>query len=176
MKPYTDPPRTPARPAGFTLIELMIVVLVLAIAAALAVPMMGNTASNKLRGAASMLVADLAFAQVECVAHGDDPRLLVFDNPNDTYHIAAASDPATPITHPIAGRPYLIDYGQGAAASLTNVTLDSYDLNGDDQLGFGIYGGLDQPTAATITLECDGLTVTVTADPNTGEATIGAIN
>ena len=37
------------------------------------------------------------------VAHGDDPRLVVFDNPNDTYHIAAASDPATPITNPIAG-------------------------------------------------------------------------
>ena len=176
MKPDTDQSRTPAGPAGFTLIEMLTVVLVLAIVAALAVPMMGNTAVNKLQGAASMLVADLAFAQVESVTHGDDPRLVVFDNPNDAYHIAATSDPATPITNPIAGGPYRVTCGQGTASSLTNVTIDSYSLNGDNQLGFGIYGGLDQPTAATITLGCEGLTVTITADPNTGEASIGAIN
>ncbi len=153
----------------------MTVVIVLAIVAALAVPMMGNTAVNKLQGASSMLVADLAYAQVESVSHGDDPRLLVFDNPSDTYHIAATSDPATPITNPITHQPYLIDYAK-SAANLTGVTIDSYDLNGDDQLAFGIYGGLDQPTAATITLACDGLTVTLTTDPNTGECMIGAIN
>jgi len=155
---------------------MMTVVIILAIAAALAVPMMSDTADTRLRGAASMLVADLAFAQVESVAHGDDPRLVVFDNPNDAYHIAATSDPATPITNPIANRPYLVTYGQGPAESLTNVTLESYTLNGDNQLGFGIYGGLDQPIDATITLGCEGLTVTLTADDNTGETTIGAIN
>lgn len=176
MTAHTNTSRTGARPAGFTLIELMIVMLVLAIAAALAVPMLGSTAVNKLKGAASMLVADLAYAQIESVAHGDDRRLLVFDNPNDTYHIAAASDPATPITHPITQQPYLIDFGSGQAESLVGVTLDSYNLNGDDRLGFDIYGSLDQPTDATITLGCEGLTVTITAGANTGETVIGAIN
>jgi len=155
---------------------MITVVIVLAIAAALAVPMMSNTADTRLRGAASVLAADLAFAQVESVAHSDDPRLVVLDNPSDAYHIAVTSDPATPITNPIAKKPYLVTFGQGNAASLTNVTLDSYTLNGDDQLGFDIYGGLDQPTAATITLGCEGLTVTLTADANTGETIIGAIN
>lgn len=176
MAPRTNTSRVLPRPAGFSLIELMIVVLVLAIAAALAVPMLGNTAPNKLKGAASMLAADLAYAQVESIAHGDDRRLLVFDNPSDTYHIAAASDPATPITHPITKLPYLIDYGSGTAESLVGVTINSYSLNGDDRLGFDIYGALDQPTDATITLGCDGLTVTVTADANTGETVIGGIN
>ena len=173
MKAYTHHTRGPQ---GFTLIELMIVVAVLAIVGALVVPMIGNNAPDKLRGAANRLVADLAFTKVESIAHGDDLRLVVFDNSNDRYHIAAASDPATPLTNPIAGQPYRVTYGQGNAATLINVTLDSYSLNGDDQLGFNLYGGLDQPTAATITLECDGLTVTVSVDPNTGEASIGAIN
>ncbi len=163
-------------PRGFTLIELLIVATIVAIAAALAVPMLKNTAASKLQGAASSLVADLAFAKVESIAHGDDPRLVVFDPPADTYHIAAASDPATPITNPIAARPYSITYGQGTAVSLIGVGIDSVSVGGDDQLGFGIYGGLDQPTAATITLGCDGQTVTVSVDPNTGESTIGAIN
>jgi len=177
MKAYTQNPRRPRPwPCGFTLIELMIVVAVLAIAGALAVPMLGNTAPDKLRAAAGTLAADLAFAKVESIAHGDDLRLAVFDNPNDRYHIATTSDPATPITNPINRQPYLVTYGQGTAASLINVTIDSYSLNGDDQLGFNLYGGLDQAVAATITLGCDGLTVTVTVDPNTGESSIGAIN
>jgi prepilin-type N-terminal cleavage/methylation domain-containing protein len=173
---HTHPYRVRSRPAGFTLVEVIIVVLVLAIAAALAVPMMGNTAPNKLKAAASMLAADLAYAQVESIAHGDDTRLLVFDNPSDSYHIAATSDPATPITNPITKRPYLVDYGSGTAESLVGVTINSYSLNGDDRLGFDIYGALDQPTDATITLGCDGLTVTITADANTGETVIGGIN
>ena len=162
--------------AGFTLVEIIIVIMVLAIAAALAVPMIGDTSSDKLRGAASMLVADIGFAQVESIAHGDDLRLLVFDNPNDTYHIAAAGDTATPITNPINKLPYLRDYGSGTADSLTGVTIDSYSLGGDDELGFNVYGALDQATDATITLGCKGFSVTVTVDAETGEGVIGAIN
>ncbi len=154
----------------------MIVVLILAIVAALAVPMLGNTAGTKLKGAASMLVADVSFAQIESISHGDDLRLIVFDNPNDTYHIAAASDTATPITNPINGKPYLIGYGTGSIESLNGVTIDSYTLDGDDELGFGVYGSLDQATDATITLGCNGLTITVTVDVQTGECVIGAIN
>jgi prepilin-type N-terminal cleavage/methylation domain-containing protein len=170
------PTRTHGQPGGFTLVEIMIVVTILAIAAALAVPMIGDTSSTKLRGAASMLVADLSFAQVESIAHGDDTRLIVFDNPNDTYHIAAASDNTTPITNPINGQPYLISYGSGSTNSLVGVTIDSYTLDGDDELGYGVYGSLDQTTDATITLGCDGRSVTLTVDAETGESVIGAIN
>ncbi len=161
---------------GFTLVEVLTVVIILGIAAALAVPMMGNTALTKLQGASSALVADLAYAQIESLAHSEDKRVVVFDNPNDTYHIALTSDTATPITNPINKEPYLVDYGTGPAESLSGVTITGYDLDGDDMLGFGIYGGLDQATDATITLACEGFSVTITVDPNTGESTIGSIN
>ena len=161
---------------GFTLVEVLTVVIILGIAAALAVPMMSNTAVTKLQGASSALVADLSYAQIESLAHSEDKRVVVFDNPNDTYHIALTSDTATPIYNPTTKEPYLVDYGEEAAKSLDGVTITSYDLDGDDILGFGIYGGLDQATDATITLACDGFSVTITVDPNTGEATIGSIN
>ncbi len=176
MNPRPNNPKINHRPDGFTLVEMLTVVIVMAIAAALAIPMFSSTAITKLQGAASMLAADLSFAQVESLAHSEDPRVVVFDNPNDTYHLAAASDTTTPITHPLTKQPYLIDYDPAAAGSLTGVTISAYDLNGDDQLAFGTYGQLDQPTPATITLQCDTLTVTITTDPNTGESTIGAIN
>ena len=53
---------------GFTLIELMVVIAVLAIVVTLAVPGMGNFLdSNKLRGAASQLYADMQYARSESI-------------------------------------------------------------------------------------------------------------
>ena len=168
--------RAKNRARAFTLVELIIVVAVLAIAAGLAVPMFSQTSAEKLRAAANVLAADLAFTKVESIAHGDDLRVIVFNSTDDQYHIAAASDDATPITNPITRQPYLVSYGSGSVSSLTDVTIDSYSLDGDDRLGFNIYGGTDQATDATITLECDGKTITVTVNPGTGETTISPIS
>ena len=44
---------------GFTMIELLIVVAILAIAAAIAVPMASSTGSMQLRAAVTMVAADL---------------------------------------------------------------------------------------------------------------------
>lgn len=174
--PCHAPKLAPPRHVGLTLVEMIIVVMIIAIAAALAVPQLGNTASSKLSAAASMFVADVGFAQVECMSHSEDLRVLVFDNASDTYHIAAASDTATPITNPITHQAYLIDYDTVASKSLQGVTIDSYSLGGDDELSFNVYGALDQATDATITLGCDGMSVTVTVDADTGECIIGAMN
>ena len=66
-------------------------------------------------------------------------------------------------------------FGLGRAAALGMVESQSVDLDGDDELGFGLYGQLDQTTAATITLAAGDATVTLTLDPATGEVTIGPI-
>lgn len=154
----------------------MIVVVILAIAAAMVTPMFGQTEITRLRAAADLLAADLAFAQVESITHGDDPRVVVFDSTNHQYHIAAASAPATPITNPVGNQPYLTQFGQGRASETTGVTIQSYALDGDNQLQFGIYGQLDQTTDATITLENAGRAITLTVNTVTGEVTIGSVN
>ncbi|MEM9914827.1 MAG: hypothetical protein AAF911_07700 [Planctomycetota bacterium] len=160
---------------GFTITEILVMVAVLSIASALAVPMFRDQGPTQLRSAAKLLAADLDAAKVESLTHGDDPRLVVFDTTNHTYHLAATSDPATPITNPVDRQPYLVDFGLGRAAALGMVEIQSVDLDGDDELGFGLYGQLDQTTAATITLAAGDATVTLTLDPATGEATIGPI-
>lgn len=165
----------PSSRAGFSLVELLIVVTILGIAAAMVVPSLGNTAPTRLRGAAQLLAADLAYAQIESLSHGDDPRVVVFDIDAETYHIAAVSDTATPIANPIGGTPYLVEYGTGRAAHLPDVTIDSVSLDGDTQLGFGIYGQTDQTTDATITLAAGVSRITLTVDPSTGDVTIGDI-
>ena len=45
----------------------------------------------------------------------------------------------------------------------------------DHELGFGLYGQLDQAAAATITLGCGGKTIVITVDATSEEATIGPV-
>ena len=160
---------------GFTLIEMMIVVLIVSIIGAMAVARMGDTAVTQLRSAAQLLVADLGFAQVESIGHGADLRVVVFDVAGNSYHIAAASNAATPITNPVSKAPYQVIFGQGTTQSLSAVSISAVSVGGDAQLKFGVYGQLDQATAATITLITESHRVTITIHPVTGEASIGDI-
>jgi len=176
LSPSDHPDKTTRktfRGRGQTLVELMTVISVMAIVGAIVVPALSGTNGSKLRSAAAILAADLDAARSECIAHGEDTRLMVFDTTNNTYHLAAASDPATPLTDPVSGLPYRIDYGAGSAKQLNRVTIQSVSLGGDNELGFGLYGQLDQATDATITLESEGTTITLTLDAESGEVTIG---
>ena len=163
------------RRRAFTLIEMMIVVLIVSIIGAMAVARMGDTSVTQLRSAASLLVADLGFAQVESIGHAADLRVVVFDVAGNSYHIASASSSETPITHPISKAPYEVRFGEGAAHALTAVSISTLSVGGDAQLQFGVYGQLDQATAATVTLITESHSVTITIHPVTGEATIGDI-
>ena len=162
---------------GFTLVELVIVILTLAIAAALAVPRMGSAASSQLRSAARLVAADLDAARIESLSHGDDPRVVVFDVDTNGYHLAALSKPTVPIAFPAGGGDYRVSFGQGRAAALGAVTVSTLGFANEEDvtLGFGVYGQLDQPHDATIILAADGATLTLTVDATTGETAVGPI-
>jgi len=101
--------------------------------------------------------------------------VLVVESDKAGYHIAAKSAPGTAVANPVGGLPYVTRFGQGRANALGGVRVGSYGLGGDDQLGFGVLGQLDQTAAATITLQCGSHSVVVTVDPTTGEATAGTV-
>ncbi|XAM00383.1 prepilin-type N-terminal cleavage/methylation domain-containing protein [Phycisphaeraceae bacterium D3-23] len=160
---------------AFSMVEMMITVTILGIIGALAAPMLSPNATTKLRSAATVLAADLDACRADSIAHGEDPRLIVFDTVAEAYHIAASSDPDTPLPHPTSGGDYTVTFGSADTAQLNGVTIQSVSVGGDDQLGFEIYGQLDQAANATITLEADGVTITLTLDAATGEVTIGEL-
>lgn len=157
---------------ALSLVEMLIVVVIIGIAAGIAVPMLGDTNDTRLQAAARLLMADLEFARIQSITHGDDPCLVVFDQGNNSYSIANASDPSTPIINLIGNEPYTTQFGTGRAAAMTGVTIQGYSLDGDDRLGFGIYGELDQTTSATITLQAGTSTLTITVDPVSGETSL----
>lgn len=165
---------TPRR-AGFSLLEMLAVVTILATLGMLVTPHLTDSHTTKLRSAAELLVADLEYAQAESIAHGDDLRVVVV-NSTTTYTLATAAAPSIPIIEPVTKRNCVVTFGSGRANMLSGVTISNYSLGGDTKLGFGMYGQLDQAANATITLSCGGSTCIVTYNATTGQATIGSIN
>jgi len=163
---------------GFTLVEVLVVVAIISILAAVVVPRIGTTAPAQLSAAARLLSADLAYAQSESIANTDDPRIVVFDLDNNRYHIARSSDPDTPITDPITKQPYQVTFGQGRARHLGGVTLHGYALGDDDRVRFGAYGQVtDQTTPARVTLAAGGnmKIIMISMDQNSGEQSISDV-
>ncbi len=170
---HRDSTLTPAfGDRAFTLVELLIVVALMGIAASLAIPMLAGTDATRLQAAGRLLVADLGFAQLESITHADDPCVVTFDQANASYTLARTSAPSTPITDPGTNQPYVTQFGSGRAAELTGVSIQGYSLGGDNQLAFGIYGQTDQTTPAVITLQAGNLTVSVQIDPTSGEPSL----
>lgn len=165
----------PCRRRGLTLIEIMVTLTCMAIAALIVMPALGDRADERLRGAAQVLIADLEFAQSQSMSHGDDPRLLMIDSDKAGYRIVAKSAPTTPVTNPAGGDSYATRFGLGRASGLAGVRVSAYSLGGDDKLGFAVLGQLDQTADASITLQCGARKLVVTIDPTTGEATAGAV-
>jgi prepilin-type N-terminal cleavage/methylation domain-containing protein len=163
------------RRPGFTLVELLIVLVIMAIVAAMALPMTSGIPATRVIAAARLVAADLEFAQQESIVHADDPCLLKLNQGTGTYWVARVSAPDTPIADPANPAATLsVTFGGGRANHLGGVSISSYDFDGDAELRFDAFGQPDQTTAATIVLASDGVTMTISVDPQTGEVTATA--
>lgn len=79
--------RREVRQSGFTLIELMVVIVVISILAGAVVPMFGSSRSDaQLRAAARDLISALRLARSEAVASGR-PHRLCLESDTQTYWI-----------------------------------------------------------------------------------------
>jgi len=160
---------------AFSLIEVMIVVTILAITAVLVLPTFGGSDANRLRAAATVLVADLEFAQMRSMANPTTPLSLVVRADGSGYFIAETATPDTPITDPITKSDYAASFGVGTLQSVQGVTLSSSTIGADRALGYRSRGELDQATAATFTLSSGDREIEIQIEPYTGEPIIGEI-
>jgi prepilin-type N-terminal cleavage/methylation domain-containing protein len=154
---------------GFTLIELMIVMLIMAVAAAIAVPMVSSAGSMQIRSAVNMVAADLEYAKSLAIGTGQR-HSMVFDAANEAYHIANAA--GTTVAHPVKkGFDYVVSFatdGRLDQVDIVDASFDGTSTVSFDYLGSPYNGAGTALTSGVVTLRAAGVTRTVTVEPVTG--------
>ncbi|HEX8340164.1 MAG TPA: GspH/FimT family pseudopilin [Tepidisphaeraceae bacterium] len=171
-----------SRRTGFTLVEILMVVVILGIAAAAIVPQMGSRDDLKLSAAARALMADLSYAQSRAITK-QRKHYLQFGEEQYTL-LSRATDAAAlaAITHPINPGDYVVSFASGP---LRDVRVASADFDTRttlvfDELGSPMsYNG--SATSAlvspgTIRLESGTSVLTMQIEPYTGEITLSSSN
>lgn len=154
---------------GFTLIELMIVIVIVGIAAAIAVPMMSSAASFQVRAAANMVAADLEYAKSLAISRGR-PYSVVFNVGNESYQIVDQNGAA--IVNPITKDPsYVVDFRSDGRLDRVDIATASFD--GTNAVKFNYLGspfnGSDADlNSGSVTLRAADATKTITVEPVTG--------
>jgi len=137
-RPAATLPRHARRGGAFTLIEVLVTVAILAIAAAMVIPAMGTTGVLKVQGAIRQIVSDITFAQADAISM-QQGRAVKFDPGTNTYRIVqvigATTDDSNTLYDPSrpSGR-FVTDLNTGdfGGATIASTTLSNNMVIFDD--------------------------------------------
>jgi prepilin-type N-terminal cleavage/methylation domain-containing protein len=145
-------PRRALRAAGYTLIEVLVVVTLLGMAAALLVPSMGQTGVLRVQASVRTIVADIAYAQSDALAY-QRRRAIVFSKDENRYTIYDVKGDA-----PFPDEDILVDGTRESGraevglndprfggAAITGVSFDGGSILTFDEIG----GPVQTPTGDT---------------------------
>jgi prepilin-type N-terminal cleavage/methylation domain-containing protein len=177
--------RTYAR-AGFTLIEMLCVVVIFAIAAAIVFAGMSSQSDLQAESAARAVMADILYAQNRAIAT-QQPVYLTFNTtgsvvnglPAYTYAECSAL-PTTYLTNPVTHDNYTNNWtSQSWSVSSVGIT-DSSTGSAATSFCFNSLGtpcsstntSLPLTTNSTVTVSSGGYSVVITIQANTGDTTV----
>ena len=164
--------------SGFTLIEILAVVVILGIASAIILPQMTSRDDQRVASSARTLMADLLYAQNRSIAY-QTRHYVQFNAATNTWQVMVDSggSPGSIITNPISGMPYTNTVGTGA---LSNVNIKSVSFDGNttisfDQMGvpysWSAAGGNVAMVSGSIVFKAGTNQMTVQVAPYSGEIT-----
>ncbi|MCH7557049.1 MAG: prepilin-type N-terminal cleavage/methylation domain-containing protein [Planctomycetes bacterium] len=158
---------------GFTLVELLIVIAIIAIAALTAIPMMSSAASMQIRSAANMITADLEYAKSMAISRAQYFS-VVFDKNTESYWIE--DQDGNVLLHPVKkGFDYVIDFQNDSRLNKVDIVDVDFDATSKvtfDYLGSPYNGNSTPLNSGVISLQAGGTTTTVTVEPVTGFVSI----
>jgi prepilin-type N-terminal cleavage/methylation domain-containing protein len=161
---------------GFTMIEILIVVVILAISALVAVPMFSSAADMQVRSAANMIAADLDYARGLAITRQKN-YTLVFAPSTESYQLKDSA--GTVITNPVNGGSFTVNFSSESRLSQVNIVTANFDSDASNAVTFNYLGtpyrGTGTSTvlnAGRITLTAGDFTLYVDVEPMTGYVTI----
>ncbi len=151
---------------GFTLVELLIVVVILSIVALTAIPMMSSAASIQIRSAGNMIAADVEYARSMAISRGQYFS-VEFDKNADSYRIVDQNSNVIP--HPVKkGFTYVVNFRN--ESRLSRVDITNANFNTTQKVTFDCLGSPDN--GGSVNLQAGGVTTTITVEPVTGFVSI----
>jgi type II secretion system protein H len=162
---------TPARGAGFTLIEVVVVITILGILAWLAFPSLSTINEIRLDAAARRVASDLRYAQNRAIGshtiHG-----VRFDVGAGRYIVYAANSGSAVVNPADRGKTLVVTFA--SLAETRGVSIESASFGTTPGVTFDFYGvprdtaGVDLTTAGRVVLLYQGQRDTVQVAPQTG--------
>ena len=177
MRAILSTSRSYAARRGFTLIEILSVVVILGIVSAMIIPQLGTHDDSKVASAARAMMADIIYAQNSAVSK-QQMFYVVFDKTNNKYDLASSVTPLTIITHPVTMNNYEQVFG---VAPLDGVSMSSVSFDGKTTLGFDSLGvpysvdlaGIKQTlNSGSVVVSAKNASLTVSVLPYSGEVKI----
>jgi prepilin-type N-terminal cleavage/methylation domain-containing protein len=135
---------------GFTLVELILVVLIISIAAVIAIPMFASAADIQVRSVANCIAADLDYARGLAITRQKN-YAVVFYPSSESYDIREAG--GSIIKNPLTNTNFAVNLAADSRVSGVNINSADFDSSLDyaitfDYLGTPYAGNVALPTAA----------------------------
>ncbi|QOV90232.1 type II secretion system protein [Humisphaera borealis] len=166
---------------GFTLIEILGVVVILGIISATIIPQIATRDDQRAAAAARVVMSDLLYAQNRAVAQ-QKVHYVVFDVVNKNYKVLDKWSPATVIKNPVDGSTFQVYFGDASAGGLKEMSLVSAAFDGNSAIAFDAMGipqsvnastgALTPMTVGRVVVGSGTYQLTVTVSPFSGELTV----
>lgn len=162
------PRRNSVAHQGFTLIEILVVLVILGIAAAMVVPRITGMGDMQASGAARILLADMQYAQNEAIVTQKDVT-VTFNTGNGSYVL---SNTDGTLTHPLNKTPFVT--ALPSMAGYRNIQMLSANFGGTNRVTFDSMGSPDN--GGQVVLSADGNGYRLTLAPVTGKVSVESLS
>ncbi len=152
---------------GFTLVELIVVMAILAIAAAIIVPYATGTTDLEVISAARVAASDLQYAQNVAIV-SQSPVTVTFAPAENRYSLSNASGP---LIDPMTKESYVVDFD--TRSGFRQLRMVSASFSGSNSVTFDEMGVPDN--AGTVRLQAGSHVCEVGVASATGKVTVTII-